>query len=245
MSLKLSISAPSSSLRWWLMHCVGCPRLTCWAAAISLPTGSAILPLKRGRQQRRHERQHRRHGGRAQVLQEVQPHAGLRTFHHYHTDQFVTAAHCAVDPHGGRPGRSAALGAEAGRHRCGQLGGGGLRRRCCGGDVACQQLAVAVVQGCLQDVVLDRQRGQRLLSLLAVGVEQRGLAVVADHAGQRGQLLAFIVGVAEHRGDGKRDEHQHQRAAGGQHGNDSQFLTQAGTFKVEHGVGVQSVGAAS
>ncbi|OEZ48764.1 hypothetical protein DUGA6_63190 [Duganella sp. HH105] len=212
--------------------------------------GDAALEARR-RQQRHHEGQHGGHGGGGQVLEQVDPHARLRAFDQHGADEFVVAAHRTQQPHRRRPRRAAVEGAHfLLRLRLRQLFRRFLHAGQGGRGVARQQLAGAVVQRGLLDLVLHRQRGQHLLGPFAVGDLQGRHAVVADHAGQRRQLLALVVGAAEDGGGGKRDEDQHQRAAGGQHGDDGQLLAQTGTFEIEHccsrwlTVDAESVGAA-
>jgi hypothetical protein len=105
---------------------------------------------------------------------------------------------------------------------------------CTAGREGGKGLAVAVIQHGQRDLVLHDEGRKGLFGRYAVGIEQGGHAVDANHVRQRSHLPRLVFRVAEHGGQGESGKDQQQRAAGGQHGDDGQFPAQAGTFKVKH-----------
>ena len=199
--------------------------------------GDAALEAA-GQQQRHQQRAAHRGGDHAQALEDVEPHIGQVRFDHDHADLLVAARHVAVQAHARAPER-AALRVRLGQRVFAEADRLDVVERflgAAGRDVAREHLAVAVEQGGVGDFVFRLQRRQGVLGRIAVVEHQRVDAVGADHAGERGQLHAFVLAVVEHRGHGEGDEHEQQGGAGRQERDDRQFLVEAGALEVQHGL---------
>ncbi|OFA07224.1 hypothetical protein DUPY_13310 [Duganella phyllosphaerae] len=186
-----------------------------------------------GNQQRRHEGKQGRNAGGAQAFQDLEPHRQGAALEHDHAARLAPDQDRPDHPIDRLPQRAVATNAAADAV-------GWQHVRCCLArpqarrTVARQQRAVAVVHGCLQQLAIMAKRLQLPGELLAVGALEHAFASSAEHRRQRGQPVALVFLAVQHRGGGKREQHQQQRAAGREHGKDGQSLAEARTFVAGH-----------